>query len=146
MLRYSDWPDRLSGFLKERHNTPFEWGKSDCCLFAADAVQAINGSDPAHFFRSKYSTMKEAIKFIKHFSGGGVEETVEKIFMEMGHKQVSLESSNSGDVVLMDVENVHPEAYGLTTGILFDKTMAIAQGTDGLVYVDNPDVKKVWAI
>tara|TARA_R110002096_G_scaffold208717_1_gene395368 strand:- start:517 stop:789 length:273 start_codon:yes stop_codon:yes gene_type:complete len=90
--------------------------------------------------------MKGAIKFIKHFSGGGVEATVEKIFMEMGCIQIPLGLANPGDVVLMDVENVHPEAHGLTTGILYDRTMAIAQGTNGLVYVDNADIKKVWAI
>ena len=146
MLRYIDWPDRLSSFLKKRHNTPFTWGKSDCCLFAFDAVQVVNGSDPAHFFRGKYSTMKEAFKLIKKFSGGGVEETVEKIFMEMACKQIPMASANSGDVVLMDVENVHPEAHGLTAGIVYDRTMAIAQGTNGLVYVDKPDIKAVWAI
>jgi len=146
MLRYSDWPERLSNFVRQRHDTPFEWGKSDCCLFALDAVQTINGSDPAHFFRGRYSTMRSAFKLLKEFSGGGVEETVEKIFMEMGCKQVPLDLSNSGDVVLMEVKNVHPEAHGLTAGILFDKTMAIVQGTDGLVYVDNADIKKVWAI
>ena len=146
MLRYSDWPERLSNFILQRNNTPFEWGKSDCCLFALDAVQTINGSDPAHFFRGRYSTMRSAFKLLKEFSGGGVEETVEKIFMEMGRKQIPLDLSNSGDVVLMEVKNVHPEAHGLTAGILFDKTMAIVQGTDGLVYVDNADIKKVWAI
>jgi len=146
MSRYHDWPDRLIKFLTERDSTPLEWGKSDCTLFASDAVTAINGSDPAHFFRGKYKSRKKAFVLLRQFSGGGLEETTEKIGREMGYPEIPPQYANSGDLALIDVSNVDPEATGLTMAILANPTVAIAQGEKGLVYVHNADIRRAWNI
>lgn len=146
MLRRKDWPEKLSAFLWERDKTPMKWGVSDCTLFAADAIEVMNGSDPAHFFRGKYKNKKEAFKMLKAFAGGGLEATTERVFAEMGYPEIPVDDANSGDVVLMEVENVDPEAEGYTTGIMANEMTAIAQGKDGLVYVENPDLKRAWHI
>ncbi len=146
MSRYYDWPDRLIKFLSERDATPLEWGKSDCTLFAADAVKAMNGSDPAHFFRGKYNNKKEAFVLLKQFSGGGLEETTEQIAYDLEYPEIPPEFANSGDLALIDVENVDPEATGLTMAILATPTTAIAQGKAGLVYVHDADIRRTWNI
>ena len=65
---------------------------------------------------------------------------------EMDYPEIKPEKANSGDVVLINVENVHPDAFGLTAAIMACPEVAIAQGKDNLVYVEDPDIKKAWAI
>ena len=146
MRRYEDWPDRLVCFLAARDRTPLKWGTSDCSLFACDAVKAMNGSDPGHWFREKYKTKTRAFKLLRQFAGGGLIETTERVMKEMDYPEIQPEKANSGDVVLINVENVHPDAFGLTAAIMACPEVAIAQGKDNLVYVENPDIKKAWAI
>ena len=146
MRRYEDWPDRLVCFLADRDRTPLKWGTSDCSLFACDAVKAMNGSDPGHWFREKYKTKTRAFKLLRQFAGGGLIETTERVMKEMDYPEIQPEKANSGDVVLINVENVHPDAFGLTAAIMACPEVAIAQGKDNLVYVENPAIKKAWAI
>lgn len=146
MLRYIDWPERLMLFLSERENQPMEWSKTNCCLTACDAVQAISGQDPAHFFRDKCNTPKQTYLLLKRFAGGGLEEASDKIFKDMGINEKPVEEANSGDVVLIDVENVHPDAQGLTMAVVIAKGVVAAQGKEGLVYINNPDIRKAWDI
>lgn len=146
MSRYFDWPNRLISFITERDSTPLQWGKSDCTLFAADAIQAINGSDPAHFFRGKYATRKQAFVILKKFAGGGLEEAAEMIGKDMGYPEIHPSFANSGDVALIDVENVDPKATGLTMAIMANPTTAIAQGKTGLVYVHSAKLERAWNI
>jgi len=146
MRRYEDWPDRLVCFLADRDRTPLKWGESDCSLFACDAINAMNGSDPGHWFRDKYTTKRQAFRLLKQFSGGGLTETTERVMKEMSYPEIQPEKANSGDLVLIDVENVHPDAFGLTAAIMACPEVAIAQGKDNLVYVEDPDIRRAWAI
>ena len=146
MQRYADWPDKLITFLSSRDTSPLKWGSTDCSLFASDAINEMNGSDPAHWFRGKYTTKKQAFKLLRQFGGGGLPETTEKIMKDMRYPEIRPDEANSGDLVLIDVENVHPDAFGLTSAIMANPAVAIAQGKDGLVYVENPDIKRAWAI
>ena len=146
MRRYADWPDKLISFITKRDRTPLEWGKSDCSLFACDAINAMNGSDPGHWFRGKYTTKKQAFKLLKQFGGGGLVETTERVMKEMQYEEIKPDQANSGDLVLIDVENVHPDAFGLTAAIMANKETAIAQGKDNLVYVEDPQIERAWAI
>ena len=65
MQRYADWPDRLINFISIRDTSPLKWGFTDCSLFASDAINAMNGSDPAHWFRGKYTTKRQAFKLLR---------------------------------------------------------------------------------
>jgi len=146
MQRYADWPDRLINFIAVRDRSPLKWGFTDCSLFASDAINAMNGSDPAHWFRGKYTTKKQAFKLLKQFGGGGLSETTEKIMKDMRYPEIRPDEANSGDLVLINVENVHPDAFGLTSAIMATPEVAIAQGKDGLVYVDDPEIERAWSI
>ena len=146
MLRYSDWEERLTMFLVGRDASPLVWGKSDCCLFSCDAVRAMTGADPAHFFRGKYDSLKGAYKILKRFAGGGIEDACDKIAMEMGYKQISVSDVVRGDLVLLETENVDPDEQGLTMAIIAGPNTAAAQGKEGIVYIENPDLHYAWRI
>ena len=66
--RLPDWQARLGALLETRSRKPFEWGLHDCCLFAADAVHATVGVDPAADLRT-YSDAKGAAKVLQTLGG-----------------------------------------------------------------------------
>ncbi len=67
--RLRDWPERLAALFAAREAQPFEWGVHDCCLFAADAVLAVTGHDPAADLRGMYSTETGAARVLRRYGG-----------------------------------------------------------------------------
>lgn len=67
--RLPDWPARLSVLVAQAHALPFAWGLHDCCLWAADAVVAVVGVDPAADIRGQYTTAQGAHRAL-HAHGG----------------------------------------------------------------------------
>ena len=55
------WRQQLDALIASRMAAPFAWGAHDCCLFAADAVLAQTGEDPAAEFRGTYASAAEAL-------------------------------------------------------------------------------------
>lgn len=71
MTRKQHWATRaFHAFLSSRRDTPFAWGTNDCALFAADAIEAITGTDIASDFRGKYSDQAGAFATVKAVCGG----------------------------------------------------------------------------
>jgi hypothetical protein len=52
--RRPDWRERLAHLFAQRACDAFAWGRNDCTIFAADAVQALTGADPAAHLRGTY--------------------------------------------------------------------------------------------
>src|SRR5579864_5172264 len=75
LTRVAHWDTRaLYNFLRERAREPFAWGKNDCALFVADAVEAMTGVDIAAEFRGLYQSEEEAFALIRTVTGGeGIE-------------------------------------------------------------------------
>lgn len=67
--RLPDWQLRLEAFLAQRRAQPFAWGINDCCTFAADAVQAITGQDPAPAGLRAHRTEKQALRALRRHGG-----------------------------------------------------------------------------
>lgn len=69
--RSSTWlTHELDAFLRDHMAKPFVWGSNDCCLFAANAIQAMTGEDIADDFRDKYDSQASAFALIKSVTGG----------------------------------------------------------------------------
>lgn len=56
--------EALGRLLAQRQRAPFAWGVHDCCLWAADAVRAQVGIDPAAALRGRYATALQARRVI----------------------------------------------------------------------------------
>ena len=69
MQRLPNWQDRLSAAFARAHAAKFEWGEFDCCLWAADAVLALTGVDPAAGLRGQYSGPLEAYRVVRSMGG-----------------------------------------------------------------------------
>ena len=53
----------ISEYLKKQ----FEWGVSDCCMFAADIILAKSGVDLADGYRGTYTSKSESVDAIAEF-------------------------------------------------------------------------------
>ena len=129
-MRVEHWPEALAEFIESRRITPFQWGKTDCTLFAADAVEAITGVDPAAQYRGNYSDHKGALRLIKDAGSLSALVPLDSIPPLLAGR---------GDVVLLDMEG--SEALGVHLG----RAIA-AQGPDGLVFLPVDTIEAAWRV
>lgn len=65
MIRRPDWRARLAEWLVAEATRPFEYGKSDCALFSAGAVEAMTGIDLAADWRGHYTTLRGGLRVLR---------------------------------------------------------------------------------
>lgn len=65
LQRRPDWILRLMAWLESCHATPFAYGRHDCALFAAGAVEAMTGHDFAAPFRGRYATLAGGLRVLR---------------------------------------------------------------------------------
>lgn len=118
--RLPDAAERLRALLLERHDQPFAWGFRDCALWAADAVFATTGRDPAGNFRGAYFSARGALRLIR--ARGGLEAIVDA---QLGPR-MKPHAALDGDVALL------PEGELGSLAIVWRGAL-IAQGERGLV-------------
>jgi len=64
-MRPVGWRGRLADYLAAVRGRPFRYGEHDCALFAAGAVAAMTGDDPAAGLRGKYRTMRAGLSAVQ---------------------------------------------------------------------------------
>lgn len=105
MAKNLTWQADLSAFLFDCSNTPFEWGKLDCALFAASAALLQCGTDPAQTYRGRYKTERGAKQALTR-QHGSLEAAFDACF-----KRVDPAFAQRGDIVLFEGD------YGKTCGV-----------------------------
>lgn len=129
--RLQDWPLHLQALIADRLAVPFEWGARDCCLWAADVVQAVTGHDPAVDLRGAYTTKAEALAAIKRVKG------LQQALAERLGPEFPPGLAQVGDVGLV-LEGDMPAAVAYAGGAW------MGQGPDGIVPVAEASVVKAW--
>lgn len=129
--RLRDWPIRLEALIAQRQAAPFEWGSRDCCLWAADVVQAVTGHDPAADLRGTYDTAKGAESVIRRGHG------IKSICAARLGPEVSPSMAQVGDVGLI-MDGARQAAVGYAGGAW------LAQGQYGVVPVPESAVFIAW--
>jgi hypothetical protein len=61
MNRHPQWEARLHALIEKSIARPYEWGRWDCLMFAAEAAKAITGKDHARGHRGKYKSTRRRI-------------------------------------------------------------------------------------
>jgi hypothetical protein len=61
----TDRRSRLLDYIETVRREPFEYGRCDCGTFAAGAVEAMTGTDPAAAIRGHYTTFAGGIKKLR---------------------------------------------------------------------------------
>ncbi len=73
--RKADWEHRLTEVVAKAETRPFQWGRHDCCAFAARCVKAQTGDDFFAPFRGKYRSGAGSIRALREHGAGTVEAT-----------------------------------------------------------------------
>ena len=137
LKRYGDWPERLNAFLDQEHK--FVWGESDCCLFAADAVLRITGTDLAAKYRDKYKSEAGAARMLRKADGLG--NICSKAADQFDLEEVPVLFARRGDMVIFETE------LGGTLGVVsMDGTMIASIGLSGSVSVPVSMGLRAWRI
>jgi hypothetical protein len=97
MRRYPDWETRLAAYLEPLRDRPFQWGRHDCCTFAAGAVRAMTGKATMAEFRGKYRDEAGAAEALKTTGAGTLISTMNSKF-----KRVAPGHAHRGDIVMVD--------------------------------------------
>lgn len=131
-MRRHDWQLRLSSFVQTRARTPFVWGSNDCCLFAADAVEAMTGVDLAASLRG-YDSELTAQQIID--AHGGLEQLVTGLL----GAAVSPLLAGVGDVVLLESES--GDMLAICNGVT-----AVAPAKRGMAVLAMNAARAAWRI
>lgn len=125
MNRYVDWEARLAAYLEPLRLVPFEWGRHDCCTFAAGAVQAMTGFDAMAEFRGRYATRIGSLRALSRFGAGALAPTLDAKFPPIGAS-----SAQRGDVVMS------AGALGICMGAALIAVGSVGD-REGLVMIDR---------
>lgn len=137
LVRRDDWFDALTRFLAENRERPFRWGSFDCCLFAANVVREMTGTDPAAAYRGQYHTMLGAARVLK----GSVLTMVESMAKQYGtFRFPSPREARPGDVVLGSLDR------GDTLGVVTPAHLAVFATTAGLGDYPYSVVIHAWKV
>lgn len=133
-MRIEGWEKLLSEYLEAQATVPFEWGVSDCLMFAADAVKLITGIDPAEEARGRYNDVKSAA-ILSIETGIKTEEIFDRHF-ERG----DVAFSHRGDIVLKETDR------GATFGIVYGGKAVFKVDGVGLSYEPLMSVGISWRV
>lgn len=134
MVRFPDWPMRLSNYLSERRKMPFEWGVNDCVMFAAHAVEALTGVNYYSDYIRTYSTKEEAAKILKEL--GGMSGLISK---HIADSHTNIFKAKRGDLVMAKLP-LH------TMGVVDDGgQFAVFVTEEGLIRKPLKFVTRIWS-
>jgi hypothetical protein len=133
MSRVRLWAEQLDALVLARMNEPFEWGRNDCCMFAADAVQACTGIDPAADLRGSYCTERSAAHVLREFGG------VASIAAARLGEEIFTSLAQPGDIGLVRIDG--RDSLAVCTGMHWH-----CPGVYGLVILSGDAVMRAWRI
>jgi hypothetical protein len=131
-MRRADWQSRLAELVAARMDAPFAWGSNDCCLFAADAVLAVTGTDPAADLRGAYTDERGALRVLARLGGvAGIAEA-------RAGAEIVPALARPGDIVLGAIDR---ECLGVCTGLHWH-----APSAAGLVCAPMSAALRAWRV
>jgi len=146
--RQHHWATRsFHGFLSERSDSTFVWGKNDCALLAADGILAMTGVDIAADFRDKYHDEASAMDLITELTGVQ-NPTVADAASYCANKHGLVErryplTAQRGDLVVVE------DAGRLIAGLMhLSGRHVVAAGESGLkrIALTKTNIKRAWKV
>lgn len=132
IVRLYDWQTRLEAFARARQSMPFQWGRNDCALFAADCIEAMTGERLLPNMRS-YSSARDALMLIQQAGG------LRSIACHALGGFILPIYARVGDAVLVRVGK--REALGICNG-----AVALGPGPGGLVAISMNEALAAWRV
>ena len=96
--RFDDWPTRLAEAIDAERSIPFEYGVSDCSMFAANIIRAIRGDDIFGRYRGRYKTKRGAYSITR----GNPTNWVDRVGVDFGLIEIDPAYAQRGDLVAIE--------------------------------------------
>ena len=132
--RVENWKHKLGQLIQKDRNRLFEWGVHDCCMFAASAIEAQTGHDPAAKYRETYRCERSALEVMKKEGCEGLRDFVE-LFLGAHDGLLNV---RRGDIALINFEGRD------TLGVVYGGV--IVPGEKGLVSVPLQSCIMNWRV
>jgi hypothetical protein len=145
LVRFADWPQRLSAHLHASRDAKFVWGQHDCALAAADAILAMTGVDIAAPLRGTYTSSGAAAIAMRNYSGAGLEAVTEKITTANAMPEIPVKLAQRGDLVLFDTVFDPPAGPALGIASL-DGVSVLSTSPSGLVRIRLLSCRRAWRV
>lgn len=97
-MKLRDWPGRLNNYIAEQRGKPFQYGITDCALFACGAIMAQTGEHPAPEFVGAYDDAESAAQALRELGAGTLKKTADRILGKSN--QVATSHAQRGDIVM----------------------------------------------
>lgn len=133
LARLPDWAPRLQQTIEAASGRLFSWGEHDCCLFAADCIQAMTGADLMAEFRGQYDSAESAYRLI------GRRGLASHLSQRLGDALPAL-FAHRGDLMTATGEDGRP-AVGICVG-----EKALFLGPAGLLSLPISDCLSTWRV
>jgi hypothetical protein len=135
VMRLKTWTSRFAALVESARARPFEWGSHDCCLWGADAVQALTGHDPGAQWRGTYDDAKGALRLLE--SLGGIEQVA-----ALAGPEIPVLMATSGDAAVIDAG---AEDGSLSIGICGGDHWLVV-GETGLLRFPFDAARRTWRV
>jgi hypothetical protein len=136
-IRLEGWEGRLAALVEARRHVPFQWGVNDCLMFAADAVLAVTGRDPAENHRGWYDDKGSALRHLAR-GHGSLWKAVEYHLGAAGN----VVDARRGDIAIGTWSDDLP---GMTLGVVLGAHVA-TPGPEGLVFNGLRTAMRAWPV
>lgn len=145
MPRFPDWPALLARHILDATDRVFEWGRHDCCVFAADGVRTITGRDPIARARGRYTDEKRAAVVVREIGGMGVPEAADVLMREFEAPPVHPAFAQRGDLVLIDAP-VLTGKRDWCMGLIAPNGQVAVAAPKGLAFFEPRAAARAWRI
>ena len=135
-MRLPDWPERLADMVAAWRQQPFMWGEADCALFAAAAVEACRGHNPAAHWRGHYHSGRSAYRLLRT---RGFQTLADAVDATLGPRLPPV-LARRGDVVAL------ARAAGLALGVCQGGVALFPAKGAGLEAVPMTEVFTAWRV
>jgi len=133
--RVPDWEVRLNAYLNGLLFAEHRWGKHDCALFAAGAVEVQTGEDFGQPFRGHYRSHAGSVRALRRYGAGSLEATIDAALAR--HEAPAF--ARRGDIVMAQ------GSLGICVG--GDALFVGAEGEEnGLVRLDRSHWTVTWIV
>ena len=126
--------EKMAELFAEWQFRPFQWGKTDCCQFAARSVQFLHGITPPA--TPPYCTRRAALRVVRGL-GGYV-----GMMQSAGLVKVATTAAQRGDIVIVK-PGANDAIFGGTLALVTG-TSAHTTGPHGLVAISRTSWLEVW--
>lgn len=137
-MRKHDWRVALENYLLSVWREPFQWGRHDCALFAAGAVEAMTGDDPAADYRGRYTTLLGGLRLLKKSGHANHADFAASLFEEIHPSMAQV-----GDLAAIKVDDDGLYALGIVQG---SRIYVLRPGEAGIGTVDLLDAERAFRV